>query len=48
MDEDIITIHLGKVLPQEQYDAIVQSIVEFVNANWSHILTLPGDIPNFS
>ena len=39
-DEDIITIHLGKVLSQEQYDAIVASVVEFLNTNWGHILKI--------
>jgi hypothetical protein len=42
VDEDIITIHLGKVLPPQQYDAILQSVIEFMNTNWSHILTLPN------
>ena len=42
VDEDIITIHLGKVLPPEQYDAIVRSVTEFLNTNWGHILTLPN------
>ena len=41
-DEDIITIHLGKVLPPEQYDAIVRSVTEFLNTNWSHILKIPS------
>ena len=39
-DEDIITIHLGKVLPEEQYNLIVESVIEFLNKNWSHILTI--------
>ena len=34
MDEDIITIHLGKVLTEEQYNEVVQSIVNFMNLRW--------------
>ena len=33
-DEDIITIHLGKVLTQEQYDEVVASITAFMNQRW--------------
>lgn len=33
-DEDIITIHLGKVLTQEQYDEVVASIAAFMNQRW--------------
>ena len=32
--EDIITIHLGKVLTQEQYDEVVASIIAFMNQRW--------------
>ena len=28
MDEDIITIHLGKVLPKDEYDAVVKYICD--------------------
>lgn len=42
MEEDIITIHLGKVLPKEQYDSVVASVIEFLNTNWKHIFTLPN------
>ena len=34
MDEDIITIHLGKVLSEEQYNDIVQSVIAFMNKRW--------------
>lgn len=33
-EEDIITIHLGKVLTQEQYDKVVASVIEFMNQRW--------------
>ena len=39
-DEDIITIHLGRVVPEELYDQIVYDIVRLLewkypsNANW--------------
>lgn len=39
-DEDIITIHLGKVLTEEQYDAVVKSVIDFLNTNWSHLLKI--------
>ena len=39
-DEDIITIHLGKVLTAKQYDAIVKSVIDFLNTNWSHLLKI--------
>lgn len=40
MDEDIITIHLGRVVPEEVYNQIVKDIVKLLeqkyptNANW--------------
>lgn len=34
VDEDTITIHLGKVLTQEQYDEVVASITAFMNQRW--------------
>ena len=37
-DEDIITIHLGKVLTEEQYKAVLNSVVDYMNQHWSHIL----------
>lgn len=33
-DEDIITIHLGRVLSEEQYEEVTQSIIAFMNARW--------------
>lgn len=34
MDEDIITLHLGKILPDEQYNEVVRSVVAFMNQRW--------------
>ena len=33
-EEDIITIHLGKVLTQEQYDEVLTSVIAFMNQRW--------------
>ena len=38
LDEDIITIHLGKVLTEEQYNEVVKSIVAFMNTRWPGLL----------
>lgn len=37
-DEDTITIHLGKVLTEKQYDAVLHSVVDHLNLHWRHIL----------
>ena len=37
-DEDIITIHLGKVLTEKQYDAVLHSVIDHLNKHWWHIL----------
>ena len=34
VEEDIITLHLGKTLPDEQYDEVVRSVVAFMNQRW--------------
>lgn len=39
LDEDIITIHLGKVLPEEQYNEVVRSVVAFMNKRWPGLLS---------
>lgn len=33
-DEDIIVIHLGKVLTEEQYQEVVNSVIAFMNKRW--------------
>ena len=33
-EEDVITIHLGKVLPDDEYNKVVQSIIAFMNQRW--------------
>ena len=37
-DEDCITIHFGKVLTEKQYDAVLHSVVDYLNRHWRHIL----------
>lgn len=37
-DEDTITIHLGKVLTEKQYDAVLHSVIDHLNRHWRHIL----------
>ena len=39
LDEDIITIHLGKMLPEEQYNEVVRSVVAFMNKRWPGLLS---------
>lgn len=33
-DEDIIIIHLGRSLTDEQYERVLQSVIAFMNARW--------------
>lgn len=41
MDEDIITIHLGRIVPEEVYNQIVSDIIKLLerkypaNTNWN-------------
>lgn len=37
IDEDIITIHLGKVLSDEEYKAVVDSILAFMERRWPNM-----------
>lgn len=34
MDEDTIAIHLGKVLPEDEYRAVVDSLIDFLNKRY--------------
>ena len=34
IDEDTIIIHLGKILSEEQYNEVVNSIISFMNKRW--------------
>ena len=38
-DDDIIVIHVGR-LSHAQYDAVVKSIVEFMNRRWPNVKQL--------
>lgn len=33
-DEDIITIHLGKVLTDDQYEEVLASVIAFMEMRW--------------
>lgn len=33
-EEDIITIHLGRVLTEQQYNEVVNSVISFMNKRW--------------
>lgn len=36
-NEDIIVIHLGKNLTDEQYNKVVKSVIAFMNARWPNV-----------
>lgn len=42
-NEDVITIHLGRVLSQDEYEAVLQSIVAFMNMRWPNLLQVGRD-----
>ena len=43
MDEDTIVIHLGKVLPEEEYRTVVSSVIAFLNQRFpNHNFRLPS------
>lgn len=43
MDEDLIVIHLGKVLPEEEYSAVVSSVIAFLNQRFpNHNFRMPS------
>lgn len=35
-DSDVIVIELGKVLTEEQYQEVVDSVIAFMNVRWPH------------
>ena len=41
-DEDTIVIHLGH-LSESQYDAVVKSVIEFMNKRWPNAATIGVD-----
>lgn len=41
--EDVIVIHLGKNLTDEQYNAVLKSIIAFMNARWPNVATIGKD-----
>lgn len=42
-DEDIIVIHLGKNLTDEQYDRVKKSVIDFMNARWPDVANVGID-----
>ena len=36
-DEDIIIIHLGRQLTDEQFERVQQSVIAFMNARWPDV-----------
>lgn len=36
-DEDVIIIHLGRSLTDEQFERVQQSVIAFMNARWPNI-----------
>ena len=42
IDEDTIVIHLGH-LSESQYDAVVKSVIEFMNRRWPNLMQLGVD-----
>ena len=36
-DEDIIVIHLGRQLTDEQFERVQQSVIAFMNARWPDV-----------
>lgn len=43
MDEDTIVIHLGRVLSQDEYEAVLKSIIAFMNMRWPNVMQLGRD-----
>ena len=42
-NEDIIVIHLGRVLTDAEYNSVVQSIIAFMNKRWPNCqYTIPS------
>lgn len=33
-NEDIIVIHLGRILSEEQFERVQKSVIAFMNARW--------------
>jgi hypothetical protein len=41
-DEDVIVIHLGH-LSESEYDAVLKSVIAFMNARWPNIFQIGRD-----
>lgn len=42
-NEDIIVIHLGQRLTDEQFERVQRSVIAFMNARWPNLLQLGRD-----
>lgn len=43
MDEDLIIIHLGRVLPEEEYRAVVSAVIAFLSQRFpNHNFRIPS------
>ena len=42
-DEDVIIIHLGRNLTDEQFERVQQSVIAFMNARWPNVANIGID-----
>ena len=42
-NEDVIIIHLGRSLTEEQFERVQQSVIAFMNARWPDIARIGID-----
>ena len=42
-DGDVIIIHLGRILTDEQFEQVQHSVIEFMNARWPDMANIGID-----
>ena len=42
-NEDVIIIHLGRSLTDEQFERVQQSVIAFMNARWPNVANIGID-----
>lgn len=42
-NEDVIIIHLGRSLTDEQFERVQQSVIAFMNARWPNVTNIGID-----
>ncbi len=42
-NEDVIIIHLGRILTDEQFERVQHSVIEFMNARWPDVANIGID-----